>query len=316
MHINDRQLRYFVKVAEVGNMTKAAALLHVAQPALGIQIRQLEELLGTPLFERHSRGVSVTPAGQQLYERACVILRLMEDAENEIKALGENRRETLTLGVTPSIMRLVGSEIITAVRRDLPQVYLSLIEETSHVLEGSLQRGEIDLALTYELPPNTPIANTPMLVEELLLVTHPRIAPKSPTVSFADLLSMELVLAHSRDPIRILVENAARERDLGVTVAYEVQSLQATQRVVMEGSAASILPYGTVSQELASGKLASRRIVDPKLHRTLYLARPAGRGPFVNEDGIMRLMRSVVKQLAIDLDDLAASCEAAEPKPA
>lgn len=311
MHINDRQLRYFVKVAEVGNMTKAAALLHVAQPALGIQIRQLEELLGTPLFERHSRGVSVTPAGQQLYERACVILRLMEDAENEIKALGENRQETLTLGVTPSIMRLVGTEIITAVRRDLPQVYLSLIEETSHVLEGSLQRGEIDLALTYELPPNTQIANTPMLVEELLLVTHPRIAPDSPTVSFEDLLSMELVLAHGRDPIRILVENAARERNLAVTVAYEVQSLQATQRVVMEGSAASILPYGTVAQELSSGKLASRRIVDPMLQRTLYLARPAGRGAFANEDGIMRLMRSVVKQLAIDLDDLATPVEEA-----
>lgn len=313
MYMNDRQLRYFVKVAEVGNMTKAAALLHVAQPALGIQIRQLEELLGTPLFERHSRGVSVTPAGQKLYDRACVILRLMEEAETEIKAFGENRQETLTLGVTPSIMRLVGTEIITAVRRDLPDVYLSLIEETSYVLEGSLQRGEIDLALTYELPENTPIANTPMLVEELLLVTHPRMAPQAPAISFADLLGMELVLAHSRDPIRILVENAARERGLDVSVAYEVQSLQATQRVVMEGSAASILPYGTVAQELAGGKLVSRRIVDPQLNRTLYLARPAGRGAFVNEAGIMRLMRSVVKQLAMDLDDLAVLCDTEEP---
>ncbi|QKV19677.1 LysR family transcriptional regulator [Oricola thermophila] len=312
MHINDRQLRYFVKVAEVGNMTKAAALLHVAQPALGIQIRQLEELLGTPLFERHSRGVSVTPAGQRLYERACVILQLMEEAETELRAFGENRQEMLTFGVTPSIMRLVGTEIITAVRRDLPDVYLSLIEETSHVLEGSLQRGEIDLALTYELPANTPIANTPMLVEELLLVTHPRMAPAAPAVSFADLLGMELVLAHSRDPIRILVERAAQERGLSVNVAYEVQSLQATQRVVMEGSAASILPYGTVAQELAAGKLVSRRIVEPQLHRTLYLARPCGRGAFVNENGIMRLMRSVVKQLAMDLDDLAELSEDGE----
>lgn len=305
MQINDRQLRYFVKVAEVGSMTKAATLLHVAQPALGIQIRQLENLLGTPLFERHSRGVSVTQAGQKLYERACVILKLMEEAEAEIKAFGENRQETLTLGVTPSIMHLVGTEIITAVRRDLPDVYLSLIEEPSHVLEGNLQRGEIDLALTYELPESAGIDSTPMLVEELLLVTHPRVAPDTASVLFADVFDMDLVLAHGRDPVRILVEKAARERGLTVNVAYEMQSLQATRRVVMEGSAASILPYGTVAQELESGEVVARRIVDPQLNRTLFLARPAGRGAFVNEEGIMRLMRSVVKQLALDLDDLA-----------
>lgn len=305
MPINDRQLRYFVKVAEVGNMTKAAALLRVAQPALGLQIRQLEALLGTPLFERHSRGVSVTPAGRHLHDRAREILQMMEEAENEVRAFGRNRQETITLGVTPSIMRLLGTEIVTAVRRDLPDVYLSLIEETSHVLDDGLQRGEIDLALTYELPADTRLANMPMLREELLLITHPRNAPEHPTVAFAGVLDMELVLAHGRDPIRILVENAAQARGLPVSVAYEMQSLEATRRVVMEGSAVSILPFGTVQQELESGRLVSRRIVDPQLHRTLYLARPAGRGAFANEDGIMRLMRSAVKQLALDLDELA-----------
>ncbi|ADZ69536.1 LysR family transcriptional regulator [Polymorphum gilvum] len=314
MHINDRQLRYFVKVAETGNMTRAAALLRVAQPALGIQIRQLEESLGVPLFDRHSRGVSMTPAGQRLHERACTILRLMEEAESEIRSFGESRRETLTFGVTPSIMRLVGSEILTAVRRDLPDVHLCLIEETSSVLEGSLQREEVDLALTYQLPAGTPLNNTPLLVEDLLLVAHPDQAPVSDVMAFSDVLDMELVLAHGRDPIRILVEEAAREMGRPVKVAYEVQSLQATQRVVLEGAAAGVLPYGTVAQELASGKLKACRIVEPHLRRTLYLARPSGRAPFANEDGIMKLMRSVVKQLALDLEDLAELCETGTEK--
>lgn len=315
MPINDRQLRYFVKVVEVGNMTRAAENLHIAQPALGIQIRQLEELLGTPLFERHSRGVSVTSAGQRLYERAGTILRLMKEAESEIKALGKNWQETLTLGVTPSIMRLVGSDIINAVRRDLPGVFLSLVEEPSFVLESGLQRGEIDLALTYELPETTAVDRTPMMVEELLLITRPDQAPASEVVPFANLLNMELVLAHSKDSIRILVEDAARDSGLTVKVAYEVQSLQATRQVILEGWAASILPYGTVANELSSGKLVSRRIKNPRLRRTLYLARPAGRGQFVNEDGIMKLMRSVVKQLSLDLETLAQPYVTSEEYP-
>lgn len=311
MPINDRQLRYFVKVVEVGNMTKAAALLHVAQPALGIQIRQLEDLLGTPLFERHSRGVSVTPAGQLLYERAGTVLRLMDEAEAELKAFGQDRRETLTVGVTHSIMRLVGSAILTAARRDLPGVFLSLVEEPSIVLELGLQRGEIDLAFIYELAPETPsITGTPVMVEELLLVTRPDQAPEAETVPFADVAGMELVLAHARDPIRRLVEQAALDRALTIKVDYEVQSLQATRQVVQEGLAASILPYGTVAEEIASGRLASRRIADPVLKRTLFLARPTGRGAFLNEDGIMKLMRSVVKQLAVDLEHLAERPEA------
>src|SRR5690606_13813637 len=104
--INERQLRYFVKVAELGNMTKAESALNVAQPALGLQIRQLEDMLGTPLLERHSRGVEMTAAGQLLYERALEILSLFEKAEADVRALKGTRQETLRLGITHSNMRL------------------------------------------------------------------------------------------------------------------------------------------------------------------------------------------------------------------
>src|SRR6185369_236810 len=78
-----RQLRYFTRIVEAGNITRAAEQLYVAQPALGMQIRQLEESLGVELLERHSRGVSPTRAGQALYERACEILRLVHEAEQQ-----------------------------------------------------------------------------------------------------------------------------------------------------------------------------------------------------------------------------------------
>jgi len=308
--INDRQLRYFAKVVEVGNMTKAAALLHVAQPALGLQIRQLEDSLGVPLLTRHSRGVEPTPAGRRLYERATEILATIEETEREIRAFATSRRETLTFGVTHSIMRLIGSELLVAARRDIPDLLMSLIEEPSIVLIQGIEASEVDLALTYEVTDNQAILRKPLLTEELLFVTHPDTAPAGETVSLGEALESELVLAHSRDPIRRMVELEGERRGLAVRVGYEVRSLIATRQVVLEGLAASILPYGTVAAELRDGRLVSRRILDAPFKRTLYLARPAGRPEFLHEDAIARLIRSVVKQLALDLGALAAPPDA------
>src|SRR5262249_1965880 len=102
--INLRQLKYYAKVAEVGNITRAAEQLSVAQPALGLQIRQLEQELGVELLTRHSRGVVPTEAGSLLLERARGILAMVEETKRDVRALGGARSETLTLGLTPSIM--------------------------------------------------------------------------------------------------------------------------------------------------------------------------------------------------------------------
>lgn len=286
-------------------MTRAALLLHIAQPALGLQIRQLEEGLGTPLLERHSRGVTVTPAGRLLYERACKILQLIEEAEAEVAAFGRDARETLSLGVTPSIMRLVGSEMLVAAERDIPGVFLSLVEEPSFVLADGIERGEIDLALSFEVDRRPGLQSKPLLVEELLLVTRPESAPATEVVAFRDAVAMKLVLVHERDIIRQMIEAEAGRQGVPVRVAYEVQSLQATQQVVVEGLAASILPFGTVAGELRSGELVSRRIEKPRLRRCLYLARAASRGHFANEDRILAFVDWVVGRLIENLGSLA-----------
>ena len=101
--MNLRQLRYFAKVIEVGNMTRAASELHVAQPALGMQIRQLEEDLGVALLVRHSRGVDATPAGAVMHRRALAILSLVEDARREVIATGGSESESVRLGLTPAL---------------------------------------------------------------------------------------------------------------------------------------------------------------------------------------------------------------------
>ena len=99
--MNLRQLRYFVGVVEAGNMTRAAEQLHVAQTALGTQIRQLEEDLGVALLVRHSRGVECTKAGSLLHARALAILKQIEEIRTEVAAADGQESEAIRLGTTP-----------------------------------------------------------------------------------------------------------------------------------------------------------------------------------------------------------------------
>src|SRR5262245_33619233 len=121
--MNFRQLKYFVKIVETGNMTRAAEQLRVAQPALGMQIRQLEEELGVALLTRHSRGVEPTKAGQLLHAKALTILRLVEEVSKEITAFDQYEIESIRLGMTPTLMMLLGPDLAVAAREQLPQVF-------------------------------------------------------------------------------------------------------------------------------------------------------------------------------------------------
>ena len=147
--INLRQLQYFVRIAEVGNITRAAEQLNVAQPALGLQIRQLEQELHADLLLRHSRGVELTEAGKLLLERARRLLQDVEEIKREFRGLSGHEQEMLILGLTPSIMLQIGPDMLLDAKQTMPNVSLSLVEELSYGLAMSLERGELNYAFAY-----------------------------------------------------------------------------------------------------------------------------------------------------------------------
>jgi LysR family nitrogen assimilation transcriptional regulator len=303
--INLRQLRYFVRVIEVGNITRAAEQLNVAQPALGLQIRQLEQELGVDLLVRHSRGVLPTEAGRILFERSNTILQLVQDTQQEIKSLGTVEREVLSLGLTPSIMLQIGTDMLLDAREAMPGVFLSLSEELSFVLVEALERGELDLAFAYEVAERPGLTLQPVLEEELVYVSAPDKALAGETISFPEALSRDLVLAGEKDSVRRLVEAAAERLSLQVRVPFEAQSVSAMKAVVARGAAASILPYGTAVDELKRGTLVSRRITGPAIKRTLYLVRSSRRSTYRHEAEIESYLNRVQERLLTSLGNLA-----------
>lgn len=297
--INIRQLRYFSKTVEVGNITRAAEQLNVAQPALGLQIRQLENELGVPLLVRHSRGVTPTRSGQVLYERACEILRIVENTKNEIMGFAGSEKESLILGITPGLTNVMGSKIFVDARDALPNVHLSIVEEMSYILIEALERDEIDLAIAYEVPDRPALLRSPLLEEELVFVTAGNTGEDlGETIEMSDVLEYELVLAGERDPVRQLVVAAAERLALPLKVGFEATSVSMMKSLVMKGNAASVMPRGSVESEIDRGLLEGVRIVNPVVTRTLYLVRSSRRAPFQAEAEISDFMFSMVDNFA------------------
>ncbi len=303
--MNLRQLRYFVQVVRAGNMTRAAEQLHVAQPALGLQVRQLEEDVGVVLLLRHSRGVETTPAGRLLFERALAILESVEDARRAVAACSGQAPEPVRLGLTPALMLTLGPDIAVGVREQVPQVVLGLAEEMSHVLVDGLQRGDFDLVLAYDVPDLPAFVRQPLLHEDLVLVTPAAAGCDAPTATFAEALEWGLVLPEARDTVRELVMRTAAEMALHPTVAFEVRSLPAMKALIQRGAAAGILPFASVADDVAAGTLDARRIVSPRLRRTLYLASTSRRAPLQHEPALAAVIRNALPVLLDRLGPLA-----------
>ncbi|MFD0668022.1 LysR family transcriptional regulator [Ramlibacter sp. MAHUQ-53] len=313
--INFRQLQYFARIVETGNMTRAAEQLYVAQPALGLQIKQMEEALGVSLLHRHSRGVEPTRAGRLLYERACEILRLVDEAERQVIAAGRQEREGILLGLTNGFANVVGRDLVQQARQDIPDVSLSLVEERSVVLVDALERHEIDIALAYEVHERPGLLRVPLLEEETLFVSRGEggdVQPLQsvPSIEFSEIARHALVMPGPRDGVRQQVLATARRLAVDLNVTLDVSSISMMKNMVAMGDACAVMPYGNVAEDIASGRIRGRRIVNPPLRRTLYLVRPHKRAPFQAEAGVLRLMSQVCRLYAERLGPLAAPLEA------
>ncbi|WP_281689416.1 LysR family transcriptional regulator [Pseudonocardia thermophila] len=148
-----RHLRYFLTVAELGSLNRAAAHLRVAQPSLSRQVRALERELGRPLLERSARGVSLTPAGAALAGHARQLLAL-EAATADVVAGSDRTRETVSVGVPPGIPPewLVG--VVRQLGERLPECALNLVEASTSDQLRALQAGELDIGMIHQSPPS------------------------------------------------------------------------------------------------------------------------------------------------------------------
>jgi LysR family hydrogen peroxide-inducible transcriptional activator len=238
-----RQLRYFATLAETRHFGQAALRCHVTQPALSMQIKELEAAVGAPLIERSRKGALLTPAGREVARRARAILQSVQDLTDLARQHAQVLSGPLRLGVIPTIGPYVLPGILPRLRAAFPKLQLSVRETQTAALAQELLAGSLDL-LILGLPLEEPeIEELPLFEDAFALV----LPPHHPLGAHADVAQADL----AGEPLLLLEEgHCLRDQALAVAQAagasapddFRASSLATVVRMVASGYGCTILP--------------------------------------------------------------------------
>lgn len=292
-----RQLRYFVGISEAGSILRAAGRLHVAQPALGQQLSALESEIGTRLFDRSSRGVTLTDAGRLFLEHARLILADVERAKEVVRASAAIPKGEVAIGLTTTVALAATMPILIACQTELPQVRLKLVEAYSGFLRERLQSGQLDLALMYGDSSDTGLSKRPLLDDQLVLVAGAADTRLRRRIPLAMLADWPLVLPGREHALRRIIEDACAPQKIVLNIVAEIESLNSVKRAVEAGIGNTILPQGSVAEEVAAGRLRTAAINSSDMHRRVVCATNMARPTSAACAAVTELVQRVVREM-------------------
>jgi LysR family transcriptional regulator, nitrogen assimilation regulatory protein len=273
-----KQLRAFLTVAETGNVTRAAEVLHLVQPAVSRQIMLLEEDIGAPLFDRERHGMVLTDSGRALIGYARRAMLELERARAEIAGADAGVGGLVTLGMLPSTIDTLSAPLVSAVAANYPGIRVRIAMGYAGTLLRWLQSGEVDAALLYGAE-RLPDLQTQPLIEEPLWVIGPKEAKlhAGKAIPLASLAGKPLVLPSSPHGIRTLVDHACAVSKVQLSISAETNALSVQRSLVLGGHGLTILPPIAVAEDLRSGALTGAPLDQPGISRTIVLASPTNR---------------------------------------
>ncbi len=268
-----RQLRYFVAIVDHGSLSRAARVLHVAQPALTQQIQQLEDELGAQLLHRSAQGVLSTDAGKTFYEHAQAILKQVGDAKSAVAQAADKPAGTVALGIPQSVSGALALPLLTAVRATYPEISLQLTEELSGNLIEQLKSGRINLAVLFDDGQLSAFAARPLVEEDMMFITHSgsRFVPKRKSVPLAQALAVPLILPGLQHGVRPRIEDIARAAGLSLGNVIDINSVAILKSALLADIGATILPVAPVLAEIEHGQMLARPITGARISRTIAL---------------------------------------------
>ncbi len=237
-----RHLRYFLAVADTLSFTRAAATLHVTQPTLSHQIKQLEKEVNSVLLDRHGRRVHLTASGEMFREYAQRALKEINSATTAISELEGLRHGALTVGVSESFSTSLLPPLLAEFCDLYPGVHVTMRQLPTGQLEDQLDRGNLNLGIAYSPPATDKIVAEKLFDEPLMLVVgmkHPLAHRKK--IHIAALHSEPLTLLTPEFPSRRLLEGRFSSVGVKPRIVLEINSIQATLATVRHTKLATVL---------------------------------------------------------------------------
>ncbi|KAB0508997.1 LysR family transcriptional regulator [Pseudomonas moorei] len=293
-----RQLKRFITVAKTQNFTKAAELLHVAQPSLSKQILQLEEELGFSLFLRDTRPIQLTEAGQRLFEDAVSVVARLDQMKFNAQQIALGTKKTLTIGFVASALYAALPTVIRRLRRVRPDLEVKWLEMSSGEQVAALAEGRIDLGFGRIYTDSNEICRTVLREERLLAAFPPSFALASvpDDISLTELGDLPIIVypAHIHPSFADKVLELLRLHSSSPSIIHTVGDLQTALGLASAESGYCVIPassrhlrsdlvYRIISEpEAVSPLIMSYRLEDnesivetiKQLTRELYAERP------------------------------------------
>lgn len=265
-----RRLHSFVKIVDIGSLTRAAAILHIAQPALSQQVAALETQFGRQLLVRSKRGVVPTEAGKVLYRHAQLLLRQLEQARTDIETNGTVVAGHVSVGLAPlSTATVLALPLLSIVRERYPGIILQINENIGGVISEMIMTGKMDVAFIYDAGLIRGVNFEPILIEDLFLVGASELLPESggtEEISLEAVAALDLILPTRIHTVRQLVDTMFLRVGVSPRVIAEIESVPTIARAVWGKLGASILPWSSASSILAGhDEVAVRRITKPSM---------------------------------------------------
>jgi LysR family tcuABC transcriptional regulator len=246
-----RQLRYLVRVIELGSISRAALDLELVQSALSQQISRLESELSTRLLQRSPKGVTPTEAGLAFFREAQLVLR---HAEQAVRSAQESRLSgSVSVGMAPTTASVLGLPLLRAMRERYPDVRLHVVESLSGHLTGMLNARQLDLAILFDSQAGRRWSVMPLLEEKLFLIESLQservVAVKAAKrMSVAQLAGLPLILPTGSHGLRSTLESAFARAKCKPNVVAEIDSLAMLMDAVDSGFGCTVQPWAAVGR--------------------------------------------------------------------
>lgn len=293
-----RQIRYFVAVAESKSLTRAVDRLDVAQPALSLNIKSLEQELDAQLFNRSQRGMELTDAGTEFLNHAYGILRQVAQAQRSVNDLEKDPHGSVAVAMPPSLSHALTVPLFNYVNERFPRIELDLEEGLQANVLPAFERGQFDLLVHFDIPKSKSRSITPIFREHLYLISPLQRdgEPNGSDISFRE-LSKHLILKPSdRNTLGALLARHAARQGIVLKGPPIHTPYHQTMLLIKAGITSAVLPYSAV-HDLVGSSVTARKIVRPAIRRDVAIVSQADRAQSFATQQVAQAIKSVVSEL-------------------